>query len=131
MRAKQAREGGVQIILQSTASSLQSVDVSDYQPRRVASKKWRELIKKVWEVDPLICPQCQGEMKMIALIDQTEVISRILKHLGLWPKFEQIRPVAGLERGPPVAEEAEWADYEHYYSDPVPDYDVVEVVFAE
>ncbi len=50
MRAKQAREGGVQIILQSTASSLQadSVDVSDYQPRRIASKKWRELIKKVW-----------------------------------------------------------------------------------
>ena len=26
--------------------------------RPVASATWRELIKRVWEVDPLICPQC-------------------------------------------------------------------------
>ena len=99
--------------------------------RRVASKKWRELIKKVWEVDPLICPQCQGEMKMIALIDDAAVVSRILKHLGLWPTFEQVRTASRLERGPPVAEEAARIDYEHYFSDPIPDYDVCDVVFTE
>jgi|GEM_PF-2768702 len=26
--------------------------------RPVASETWRELIKRLWEVDPLLCPQC-------------------------------------------------------------------------
>jgi hypothetical protein len=125
LRAKRAREGGVQISLQSTASSLQpdSVDVSEYQPRRVSSKKWRELIKKVWEADPLICPHCQGAMKMIALIDDATVIARILKHLRLWPEFERVRPSAERERGPPVAET--WAAG---FWDPMPNYDVEPVM---
>jgi len=142
LRAKREREGGVEINLQSMVLSLQSVDVSDYQPRRVASKKWRELIKKVWEVDPLICPHCQGEMKMIALIDDAAVVSCILKHLGLWPEFWQVCQQAEHERGPPVLEVAERVDYEHYFSDPIPacqgvaserrlDYDTCEVIFTE
>jgi len=102
-----------------------------YQPRRVASKKWQELIKKVWEVDPLLCPKCGAEMKIIALIDDTEVISCILKHLGLWSTFQQVRQPSERERGPPAAEVAEWVDYEHYFSDPIPNYDVCEVVFPE
>ncbi len=151
MRAKLAREGGVQISLQSADSCLQPdiVDISDYQPRRTASKKWRELIKKVWEVDPLICPQCQGEMKMIALIDDAEVISRILKHLGLWPEFHPVRQPAERERGPPVAETCAVGfrdpmpnydvepvmvtreDRVEDLPDPMPNYDIEEVVFTE
>jgi hypothetical protein len=34
---------------------------------RIPSKKWRELIKKVWEADPLLCPHCQHEMRIVAL----------------------------------------------------------------
>ena len=37
------------------------IDVSAFKPRRIPSKKWRELIKKVWEADPLLCPHCQHE----------------------------------------------------------------------
>ena len=37
------------------------IDVSAFKPRRIPSKKWRELIKKVWEADPLLCPRCQHE----------------------------------------------------------------------
>jgi hypothetical protein len=39
--------------------------VSDYDPPCVPSKTWRELIKKVWEVDPLTSPQYGFEMKII------------------------------------------------------------------
>jgi hypothetical protein len=45
------------------------------------------LIKKVYEVDPLLCPKCGGQMKIIAFLerrDQAAVINRILKHRGLW-----------------------------------------------
>ena len=44
------------------------------------------LIKRVYEVDPLCCPQCGGEMKVVALLEppQSEVIEKILRHCGLW-----------------------------------------------
>ena len=58
------------------------LDVSDYNPPHVPSKTWRELIKKVWEVDPLTCPQCGYEMRIISLIQDPDVIRRILENLG-------------------------------------------------
>ena len=63
---------------------MEAIDISEYQPRRIPSAKWRELIKKVWEADPLLCPRCQKEMRIISLIDDQAVIERILRHLGLW-----------------------------------------------
>jgi hypothetical protein len=44
------------------------------------------LMKRVYELDPLACPECGGQMKVVAFIDppQTEVIEKILKHCGLW-----------------------------------------------
>ena len=38
---------------------------------------------KVWEADPLLCPKCQKEMRIVSLIDERAVIERILRHLGL------------------------------------------------
>ena len=43
-------------------AEVEVIDVSDYQPRRLPSKKWRELIKQVWEVDPFDCPRCGAEI---------------------------------------------------------------------
>ncbi|MFH1991566.1 MAG: hypothetical protein ABIK98_04055 [Pseudomonadota bacterium] len=31
-------------------------------------KNWARLIQKVYEVDPLTCPKCQGSMRVIAFI---------------------------------------------------------------
>ena len=48
---------------------------------------WAALIKLVYEVDPLRCPQCGGTMKVIAFIENTrqpEVVRKILRHCGLW-----------------------------------------------
>jgi len=55
-------------------------------PPSRASQTWAMLIKRVYEVDPLLCPKCGGEMKVVAFIEppQAEVIERILKHCGLW-----------------------------------------------
>ena len=47
-------------------------------------KSWARLIQKVYEVDPLLCPQCQGQMKIISFIEEQAVIKQILQHLGLW-----------------------------------------------
>jgi len=47
-------------------------------------KAWARLIQKIYEVDPLTCPQCQGAMKLISIIDQPDTVKHILQHLGLW-----------------------------------------------
>ena len=51
----------------------------------------RECIKKVWEVDPLKCLHCQGEMKIISFIKGREVIRKILEHLDLLRIPKQFR----------------------------------------
>ena len=52
---------------------IEIIDVSDYQPPRIQSKSWRECIKKVYEADPLTCPRCGGEMKIISFVEDEEV----------------------------------------------------------
>ncbi len=51
---------------------------------RIPSRAWRELIKKVWDVDPLLCPKCGGQMRLISLIEDDSIIEKILRHLDLW-----------------------------------------------
>ena len=79
-------------------------------------KKWRmswaALIKKVYEVDQLRCPECGGEMKIISFIDkcQTEVVEKILRYCGLW-KEAVSRPPAVVSR---VAEGDPNYDYGYF-----------------
>jgi len=47
-------------------------------------QNWARLIQKIYEVDPLTCPKCSGAMKVISVIENEDVIRKILKHLGLW-----------------------------------------------
>ena len=51
------------------------------------------LIKIVFEVEPLKCQKCGGQMKIISFIEkqQSVVIEKILKHCGLW-KDKKPRP---------------------------------------
>jgi hypothetical protein len=99
------------------------IDVSEYHPPRIPSKKWRELIKKVWEVDPLICPHCGAEMKLIALIDDRSVIEKILRHLKLWPEQTAL---ACLSRAPPPTGVDRVID--PFFDDPFPDDDAEPVM---
>lgn len=64
--------------------AVEILDASQTGPRKIPSRTWRECIKKVWEVDPLICAKCGGEMRIVSFIDEAQVIRKILEHLGLW-----------------------------------------------
>lgn len=46
-------------------------------------RAWAALIKRVYEVDPLVCPACGGRTAILALIEQKEGIFPILRRLGL------------------------------------------------
>ncbi len=49
-------------------------------------KNWARLILKIDEVDPLTCPKCSPEMWGISMIEDENIINKILKHLGLWDR---------------------------------------------
>lgn len=46
-------------------------------------KNWARLIQKIYQIDPLLCPKCQGAMKVISFIEDDALIKKILQHLGL------------------------------------------------
>ena len=56
-------------------------------------RRWSQLIKRVYEVDPLVCPRCGGEMHVVAFILDHGVVDAILRHLE--------RTGRHPERGPP------------------------------
>jgi len=60
---------------------------------RAHRRSWAQLIKRIYEVDPLVCPSCGAEMKVIAFITERDVVDAIQRHLE---RKEERR-----ERGPP------------------------------
>jgi hypothetical protein len=61
---------------------------------RAMRRSWAQLIKRIYEVDPLVCPSCGSEMKVIAFILDHAVVDKILRHL-------KRRAEKGRQRGPP------------------------------
>ena len=59
-----------------------SVIVDDIPANTRRRANWARLIQKVYEVDPLECSHCGATMRIIAFIDDAEIIERILMHLN-------------------------------------------------
>lgn len=57
--------------------------IMEEELRPIPSKGWAEMIRKVYEVDPMVCPQCGGTMKVIAFLTNYAVVDRIIDHLKL------------------------------------------------
>ena len=54
---------------------------AESQARRAAKIAWAKMIRKVYEVDPLTCPECGAQMRVISLIEDPAVIERILSSI--------------------------------------------------
>jgi hypothetical protein len=69
------------------------------EPSMAHKRNWARLIQKIYEVDPLTCAKCRGRMRIIAFIEDPEIVKKILKHLGLWNQKARpppkLRPAAG------------------------------------
>ena len=66
-----------------------------FRNARALRRSWAQLIKRIYEVDPLVCPTCGSEMKVIAFITEHDVVDAILRHLA--------KTKARSPRGPPGA----------------------------
>jgi len=67
-------------------------------PKRPAHYLWAVLIARIYEVFPLLCPMCGGQMRIIAFITHSVDIRQILEHIGADSEPPHITPA----RGPPL-----------------------------
>ena len=65
-------------------------------------RNWARLIQKIYEVDPLTRPKCASQMRLISMIEDSEIVKKILKHLGLW--YQKARPPPKVN-SPPMTPE--------------------------
>ena len=50
-------------------------------PHAACRSAWARLIAKVYQTDPLLCPRCGSEMRLIAVITDPAEVRTILRHL--------------------------------------------------
>jgi hypothetical protein len=81
--------------------------------RRKCRITWAALIKAVYEVDPLKCPKCGGTMKIVAFIEESRVIEKILRHCELWKEPAPHPPPVKI-LGPPKIESGPDLDYAYF-----------------
>ncbi|MCP4340650.1 MAG: hypothetical protein GY799_17640 [Desulfobulbaceae bacterium] len=93
---RKKQEGGEEESEDKSLEERKIIDLRKYKPKRIPQLMWRECIKKIWEVDPLTCPKCTGEMRIISFIYKRTVIKKILIHLNLYEE-------KGNQRAPPMA----------------------------
>ena len=87
--------------------------MSGEPPLRTFRVPWADLLKKVFAIDVLACPECGGRLRLIAFIAESAVAKRILDHLGLG------------STGPPLAA----ARGEPDRVEPAPDYDLADPIY--
>ncbi len=61
---------------------------------------WAMLLARIYEVLPLLCPQCGAEMRIIAFVSESEPIKRLLAHIA----EPTTPPPIHQARAPPIAE---------------------------
>ena len=59
------------------------------------------MLKRVFDIDIQTCPECGGQIKIISSIHNSQIIKKILTHLGENSTVPELSP----PRGPPGTEE--------------------------
>jgi hypothetical protein len=63
-----------------------TIILDDIDKPKSINRTWASLIKRIYEVDPLVCEKCGGIMKIIAFITDWSEIQKIITNLKL-PNF--------------------------------------------
>jgi hypothetical protein len=99
--------------------------VDTLPPLRARRLDWAALLARVWEIEVLRCPRCDGRMRVIAALSERSVVKKVLSHLELPTTLPQ--PAAA--RAPPWSEdELDQREFELPFDD---DLDLVTVVHLE
>jgi hypothetical protein len=57
--------------------------ITEMECPTIPRRGWPEMIRKVFEVDPLLCPHGGSQMRLISFITDYAVVDRMIHHLKL------------------------------------------------
>jgi len=77
---------------------VQPVVPPETAKRSSARYLWAMLIARIYEVFPLVCPICAGQVRLIAFITDGAEVRKVLDHIGADSQAPRITPA----RGPPL-----------------------------
>jgi hypothetical protein len=113
----------------AATAGVSAADLPDSPHRAAARSRWARLLARIYEVFPLTCPDCGGDMRILAFITAAEPADAILTHLGLPTGPPPLTPA----RGPPQPELSFDAEpdldldqtpvYDLTEPEPIPDFD--------
>ena len=101
-RQRRAREAATAGVTSPHAAQTARAAPAPDPDMRTLRHRWAELIRRIYEVDPLACPRCGGPMRIIAFITQPKVIHTILAHLAATGADGRSPPAASRGRRPAV-----------------------------
>jgi hypothetical protein len=64
---------------------------SDFR-REFRASSWAACVKRIYEIDPLVCPKCRAQMSIVAFIQDEHSIKDIMKAQGI-PDFQAPPPI--------------------------------------
>ena len=86
-----------QIVQAKPPENEEAVQVPDAWSK-LRKQSWARLLQKVYEVDPFICPKCQGTMSIVAIIEDPKELTKIID----WAKHQDWEQTVTLcARSPP------------------------------
>jgi hypothetical protein len=80
---------------------------------------WADLLQRVFEVDALRCPQCDGRMRILSAITEPDVARRILECLDMPSRA----PPLGAPRAEPEMRDGDSSPERPWDDDPGFDFD--------
>ena len=79
-----------ELLLKNRKKRMKAIIENNFQPleesehnKKPASGYWARWIRKVYEIDPLVCPKCGGNMNIKAIIHDPNEIARICQNLNI------------------------------------------------
>ncbi len=111
-RATERRQNELKQKLQRRNNGFDQQQAAPVEPPPKASSSWVSLIKRVYEVDPLVCDKCGGAMKIIAFLQREREINKLVENLG-YPKYRAPPPLHKTNsRNGRIIIEPVWDDFE-------------------
>ena len=89
------------VVPQEPEPPAQAAPLAEREPsgtrHRPVRLSWTKLLKHVFQIDMAHCPNCGGELKIIAPILEQPLIEKILTHLGLPARAQPRAPALGSQ----------------------------------
>ncbi|HZD04045.1 MAG TPA: transposase [Longimicrobiales bacterium] len=83
--------------------------------------RWAQLLARIYQVLPLLCPSCGGDMRILAFLTDPPVVQGILLHLDLPHRPPPLTPARGPPQGDFLLDQTR--EFDLTEPDPIPEYE--------